>query len=52
MAVSFRRTWSFETYHARAREGVPAEPNAIPILDVAPLVFERLILHAVVEVTV
>jgi hypothetical protein len=29
-------------YHARAGEGVPAETDAISVLNVAPLVLERL----------
>ena len=47
-AVSLRGTWNTLSYHARAGKGIPAESDAIPILDVAPLIFERLVLHSVV----
>ena len=36
-------------YHARAGESVPAEPDAIPILNVAPLVLQRLVVGHGVE---
>lgn len=30
------------SYHARAGERVPTETDAIPVLDIAPLILERL----------
>jgi hypothetical protein len=33
------------TYHPRARKGVPAETNAISLLDLVPLVLERFVVH-------
>jgi hypothetical protein len=33
------------TDHARARKGIPAESDAITILDIAPLVLQRLVIH-------
>lgn len=32
-------------YHARAGKRVPAESDAIAILDIAPLVLESLVVH-------
>lgn len=34
------------TYHSRAGKDVPAEPHAIAILNLAPLFFERFVVHA------
>jgi hypothetical protein len=31
--------------HARARKCVPAKPDAITVLDLTPLVFQRLVIH-------
>lgn len=34
------------TNHARAGEGIPAKSNAIALLDIAPLILQRLKVHA------
>lgn len=34
------------TNHARAGEGIPAQPNSIALFDIAPLVLQRLVVHA------
>lgn len=34
------------TNHARAGEGIPAQSNAIALLNIAPLVLQRLKVHA------
>jgi hypothetical protein len=34
-----------QTYHARAWKRIPAQPDSIAILDVAPLVLEGLVVH-------
>lgn len=48
--ISFPRAHNRkQAYHARAGENVPAEPDAISVFDLTPLVFERLIIHAEVE---
>lgn len=33
------------TYHAGAGENVPTQSNTIAILDLAPLLLERLVIH-------
>ncbi len=33
------------TNHARAWKGIPAQSDAITILDIAPLVLQRLVIH-------
>lgn len=33
------------TNHARAWKGIPAESDTITILDIAPLVLQRLVIH-------
>jgi hypothetical protein len=36
---------AYHSYHARARKCVPAKPDAITVLDLTPLVFQRLVIH-------
>jgi hypothetical protein len=39
------RKQQVEIHHARAWEGVPTKSNAITVLDLAPLIFESLVVH-------
>lgn len=41
---SAQNTFSY-TNHARARKRIPAEPNAIAVLHIAPLVLQGLVVH-------
>lgn len=36
-----------QTNHARAGKRIPAEPDAIAVFDIAPLVFQRFVVHLV-----
>lgn len=36
-----------QTDHASAGKRIPAEPDAIAVFDIAPLVFQRVVVHLV-----
>lgn len=49
ISIPYRQHVSAISYHARAGERVPAEPDAIPILNFAPLILQRLVVGHGVE---
>jgi len=34
-----------ESHHSRAGERIPAKPDTISVLHIAPLIFQRLVFH-------
>jgi hypothetical protein len=47
LVEEYLEKFGIQTNHARAWKRVPAESDAIAILDIAPLIFQRFVVHVV-----